>query len=143
MPALSAARVTLVPLLVGAIAFGAAACGKTEGTGDSPANRESGGTAIGGGGGGEEVAASDAADILNARRTINARCPAGGSGGAALQKPVSTIVRIMRVEGPDKVYEVGSGDRAQRLGVVAKDLVKQLDGCGAQDQAERVQRVAG
>jgi hypothetical protein len=53
------------------------------------------------------------------------------------------LIRVIRENGPDGVYETGQSERAERLSVVGRDVAGQLTACGAGDQATRLQRVLG
>jgi hypothetical protein len=138
LPVLLQAHAALLLALL-ALTGALAGCGGDDGGGAVPRSPESG-TRANPGGGGEALPASDAADVLTARRTINAACPRGGraTDERSLSAAVSTIVRILRAEGGDRVYEVGSGERAQRMTIVARDVAGQLRGCGADAQARRL-----
>ncbi|MCW2996697.1 MAG: hypothetical protein JWN65_246 [Solirubrobacterales bacterium] len=131
-----AALLLTVLLLTGALA----ACGGNDnGGGALPRSPESG-TKVTPGAGGQALPATDAADVLTARRTINAVCRPGrpATDTRRLTAAVSTIVRILRAEGGDRIYEVGSGERAQPMTIVAHDVTGQLRSCDADAQARRL-----
>ncbi|MCW3040337.1 MAG: hypothetical protein JWM31_2242, partial [Solirubrobacterales bacterium] len=129
-------------LLLALLALGG--CGSTKQSGASPSDPESGGQRQQGSGG-EELAADDTATVLDVRRTINAECPAGGAAGASadLRTAVDSLVVVLRTQGPDRIYEVGSGGQAKRLTNVVDEIGKQLKGCQADAQAARLQQWAG
>lgn len=114
------------------------------GCGAQSSGREPKQQAVGGGGGDNELSASDTADVLGARRTIDDRC--GGTVSIAPSSPeltaaVQTLVGITQLY-PGRVYETGSVDRAQEMRTVARDVGAELRACGIDAEAQRLDRVA-
>lgn len=117
-----------------ALTLAAAGCG---GSGAESTNQS-----VGGGGGDNELSASDAADVLGARRTIDDECGgdrANRPEGQSIPAAVQTLVTITQLY-PDKVYETGSAARAEEMRTVAEGVSDQLRQCGITDQAERLKR---
>ena len=110
----------------------AAGCGGSE---ESPEQE------TGGGGGSNELAASDAADVLGARRTISGSCGSTQPpvAGQTVPEAVAVIGRTLR-EYPDYVYEVGTDDRAEQMVIVAKDIIAQLRACQQTAEADALQK---
>ena len=126
-------------LVVLAVLVAGTGCGGSASSG-SEASRQS----VGGGGGDNELSASDTADVLGARRTIDNRCGGDRSNrpqGQDIPAAVQTLVRVTQLF-PDKVYETGSENRAEAMRAVAGQVRDELRGCGIADQAARLARVA-
>ncbi len=93
----------------------------------------------GGGGGSNELAASDVEEVLQAQRTINVVCEGGDDDESRARVPqaVDTLDRIVR-EYPDRVYEVGSAERAVAMEELTEGIVGQLRECGYGPEASQL-----
>jgi len=93
----------------------------------------------GGGGGANELAASDVEEVLQAQRTINVVCEGGDRDESRARVPqaVDTLDRIVR-EYPDRIYEVGSADRAVAMEELSEGIVGQLRECGYPQEATQL-----
>ncbi len=93
----------------------------------------------GGGGGANELAASDVEEVLGAQRTINVVCQGGDRDESRERVPqaVDTLDRIVR-EYPDRVYEVGSAERAVAMEELTEGIVGQLRECGFPQEASQL-----
>src|SRR4051794_5992005 len=102
----------LLPVALVAAALVGSGCGE-QGR-KSGASQEDPGTQGGGGGGANDLSASDAADVLEAKRTINEAC--GGSDVPSVKpagEDVTSAARVIALatsQYPDKVYEPGTED---------------------------------
>lgn len=93
----------------------------------------------GGGGGSNELAASDVESVLEAQRTINVVCEGGDQdeSRARIPQAVDTLDQIVR-EYPDRVYEVGSAERAVAVEELTEGVVGQLRECGYPQEAAQL-----
>jgi len=93
----------------------------------------------GGGGGKNELAATDVEEVLQAQRTINVVCEGGDDdeSRARIPQAVDTLDRIVR-EYPDRVYEVGSAERAVAVEELTEGVVGQLRECGYPQEATQL-----
>ena len=93
----------------------------------------------GGGGGANELAASDVEEVLQAQRTINVVCEGGDRDESRARVPqaVDTLDRIVR-EYPDRIYEVGSAERAVAMEELTEGIVGQLRECGYAQEATQL-----
>ncbi len=110
------------------------------GCGGGSSQGAAGQQAVGGGGGDNELSASDAADVLGARRTIDDRCGGDRSNtpkGQTVPEAVQTLVTVTQLY-PDRVYETGSADRARKVRDVADQVSGQLRACGIAAEADRL-----
>jgi hypothetical protein len=119
--------------LIAAIAIG---CGALAGCGNE--NDAPGGANImapeqisSGGGGANELAASDAATVLGVYRTIGRACSGDAQARQELPRAVQTLDQEVE-RYPNKVWEVGSADRARVMYDLADEMAQVLDGCGLQ-----------
>ncbi len=131
MPSLR--RPVVLALLVASL--GAAGCG----SGDQATDDANGSN------GDNQVAESDTADVLEARRTIDAACGSDGSGTPDRATPVissavTTLVTITKLN-PGRVYQTGNEDDAEKLSTVATKVAEQLRRCGITADAERLAKV--
>ena len=123
-------------LLLSALALAAAGCG----SGDAASDDASGSN------GDNELATNDAAEVLQAQRTIDAACGSDGSGTpdrlpTEIQAAVTTLVGLTE-QYPDRVYETGNVDRAEELRTVSGKVSVQLRRCGITAEADRLAKVA-
>ena len=95
--------------------------------------------------GGEALAQSDAAEVLQAQRTIDAACGSDGSGTpdrspAQISAAVGTLAGLVE-EYPGEVYETGNVDRAENMSTVTERVSEQLRRCGMPIEADRLRKV--
>lgn len=117
-------------LLLSALTLAAAGCGSGE-------SME--------GGGDNELASSDAAEVLQAQRTIDAACGSDGSATPdrtvpAIAEAVGTIAGLTQ-QYPDRLYETGNVDRAKTMTTISEQVTEQLRRCGIPAQADRLGKV--
>lgn len=100
------------------------------------------------GSGGEEISADDAANVLAAQRTISSLCELDDAriGGISSQsgslddlgQAVGTLVQVIRDNGANGVYEIGSAERARQLSDVLGTAAGQLRSCKQPVLADRL-----
>ena len=123
-------------LLLSILALAAAGCG----SGDEATDDARGSN------GDNTLAESDVASVLDARRTIDAACGSDGSGTPdrtpdQLAAAVSALVSVTQ-QYPDRVYETGNEDRAEKLSTISGRIAVQLRRCGDTAGADRLAGVA-
>ena len=82
-----------------------------------------------------ELAASDASAVLGATRTISRACAGDLTSRAGLPGAVATLAAETK-QNPNRIYEVGSGERALVMYEYAASLAGVLQQCGASGDAE-------
>ena len=100
------------------------------------------------GSGGDEISADDAANVLAAQRTISSLCQIDDAriGGVSeesgsldtLGQAVGTLVQVVRDNGANGVYEIGSAERARQLSDVLDTAAGQLRTCKQPALADRL-----
>lgn len=125
-------------LLLSVLAVAATGCG--QGAGDAATDDARGNN------GDNALAESDVADVLEARRAIDAACGSDGSGAAGrsatqLGGAVSALARITE-QYPGRVYETGNVERAQTMTTVSDQVSEQLRRCGIASEADRLAEAA-
>ncbi len=125
-----ARRTSTFAVLLAAASF--SACGAATGEEATQMN-------TGGGGGSNELAASDVESVLQAQRTINVVCEGGDQDESRARVPqaVDTLDQIVR-QYPDRVYEVGSAERAVAMEELTEGVVGQLRECGYTQEAAQL-----
>lgn len=122
-------------LLLTTLALAAAGCGSSDTATDD----------AGGSDGDNELATNDAAEVLQAQRTIDAACGSDGSGTpdrlpTEIQAAVTTLVGLTE-QYPNRVYETGNVDRAVEMRTVSDKVSVQLRRCGVTAEADRLAKV--
>lgn len=135
------------------LALGTAGCGNTNGNQSSGSGGGSGASQVKQtqeqtGSGGEEIPADDAANVLAAQRTISSLCRIDDAriGGVSdqsgslddLGQAVGTLVQVVRDNGANGVYEIGSAERARQLSDVLGTAAGQLRTCKQPQLADRL-----
>lgn len=126
-------RTSLLPILLTTTVL-AAGCGSAskDSSGEQMQNQAGAGAA--------QVAASDVAEVIDARQKITTACD-GSSPRSDLIPAVQSVVTIVK-QGPSDRFETGNTDTPQTMTSVALDLAGALDKCGAQDLGNQLRAVA-
>jgi hypothetical protein len=98
---------------------------------------------------GDQLAASKAAELYTAERTLGAACgptlgegqEPGRPGEASVRDAVTTVVAAVRTY-RDERYEIGNNESAPRVEDAARTIARRLARCGRTAEAERITTAA-
>ncbi|MCW3011940.1 MAG: hypothetical protein JWO90_2344 [Solirubrobacterales bacterium] len=127
-------------LLLSTLALAAAGCGGSAGGGGDMAKDDARGS-----NGDNTLAESDIAEVLDAKRRIDAACGSDGSGtpdrSAAELGGAAQAIATIAEQYPGRVYETGNEDRAVEMRLIAEETSEQLRRCGVPGEAARLDAV--